>query len=103
MMISGYAKTNLDEQERIIAEWKKENNFKDVNITNNKITQKNGNRNTFLFDKSHGRMVRYSQDDISNIPIQRCLIRRKYIGHKLERDIANPKQKNCQRGQKNDN
>ena len=44
-----------------------------------------------------------SQDDISNIPTQRCLIRRKYIGHKLERDIANSKQKNCQRGQKNDN
>ena len=27
MMISGYAKTNLDEQERIIAEWKKENGY----------------------------------------------------------------------------
>lgn len=27
MMISGYAKTNLDEQERIIADWKKERGF----------------------------------------------------------------------------
>ena len=27
MMMSGYAKTNLDEQERIIAEWKKENGY----------------------------------------------------------------------------
>lgn len=35
MMISGYAKTNLDEQERIIADWKKERGFVEATVINN--------------------------------------------------------------------
>ena len=53
MMISGYAKTNLDEQERIIAEWKKENGYsEDTPVANTapKLTRKQ--TNTFLFDHS---------------------------------------------------
>lgn len=35
MMTSGYAKTNLDEQERIIADWKKERGFVEATVINN--------------------------------------------------------------------
>ena len=53
MMISGYAKTNLDEQERIIAEWKKENGYvADTPITNNALKLTRKQSNTFLFDHS---------------------------------------------------
>lgn len=53
MMTSGYAKTNLDEQERIIAEWKKENGYvADTPITNNALKLTRKQSNTFLFDHS---------------------------------------------------
>jgi len=35
MMISGYAKTDLAEQERMIAEWKKERGFVETAVINN--------------------------------------------------------------------
>ena len=43
MMISGYAKTDLAEQERIIAEWKKENGYSEDTFVANaepKLTRK---------------------------------------------------------------
>ena len=53
MMISGYAKTDLAEQERIIAEWKKENGYvADTPITNNALKLTRKQSNTFLFDHS---------------------------------------------------
>lgn len=53
MMTSGYAKTDLAEQERIIAEWKKENGYSEAAPVVNaepKLTRKQ--TNTFLFDHS---------------------------------------------------
>ena len=53
MIVSGYAKTDLAEQERIIAEWKKENGYcEDAPVVNAepKLTRKQ--TNTFLFDHS---------------------------------------------------
>lgn len=53
MMISGYAKIDLAEQERIIAEWKKENGYvADTPITNNALKLTRKQSNTFLFDHS---------------------------------------------------
>lgn len=53
MMTSGYAKTDLAEQERIIAEWKKENGYvADTPITNNALKLTRKQSNTFLFDRS---------------------------------------------------
>ena len=53
MIISGYAKTDLAEQERIIAEWKKENGYvADTPITNNSLKLTRKQSNTFLFDHS---------------------------------------------------
>ena len=53
MIISGYAKTDLAEQERIIAEWKKENGYvADTPITNNALKLTRKQSNTFLFDHS---------------------------------------------------
>ena len=53
MIISGYAKTNLDEQERIIAEWKKENGYsEDAPVANNALKLTRKQSNTFLFDHS---------------------------------------------------
>nr|WP_313092782.1 hypothetical protein [Moraxella sp. CTOTU48268] len=53
MIISGYAKTDLAEQERVIAEWKKENGYvADTPITNNALKLTRKQSNTFLFDHS---------------------------------------------------
>ena len=60
MMVSGYAKTNLDEQERIIAEWKKENGYDDTEVVSS-LKEKTAWNNEFLFDRSPEHLARQAR------------------------------------------
>lgn len=62
-MMTAYQKTNLEEQERKIAEWKAEKEFKDQPVTNNDPLKKRDVRqlHSNLFIKSEGEKQRQTQ------------------------------------------
>lgn len=63
MMTSGYAKIDLAEQERIIAEWKKENGYVDTPVVNNDPLKKQNIKqaHSALFEKTEKDIQRQAQ------------------------------------------